>query len=114
MADLWYEKLDIAKLMFSFILLDKPVISKTAFQNAYVQENNKAVLQCRVDSQPLSDMTIEFNSSILFNQSLLNAKDYTISKSECLHTGTYICKAKNFVGGALRFTSLFVYCKYYY
>ncbi|KAJ8313318.1 hypothetical protein KUTeg_009104 [Tegillarca granosa] len=88
----------------------KPSITKTAFLNHYVKENSEAVFQCMIDSQPLSEMTIKFNSSTLFRQSWLNSKDYKIRKSDCLDTGLYFCKAKNFVGETERSTYLYVYC----
>jgi hypothetical protein len=80
-------------------------------------ENDTAIVQCKVESNPLSKMEWTFENKTLNegNHGVLQS-NYTIQRVKCVDTGLYMCTATNIINmksySDKRVVQLSVKCKY--
>ena len=82
-----------------------------------IVENNTAIIQCKVESNPLSKVEWTFENKTIGdgNYGVLQS-NYTIQKAKCVDTGFYMCTATNIINmesySDKRVVQLSVKCKY--
>jgi hypothetical protein len=82
-----------------------------------IVENDTAIVQCKVESNPLSKMEWTFENKTLNegNHDALQS-NYTIQRAKCVDTGLYMCTATNIINmesySDKRVVQLSVKCKY--
>lgn len=103
---------------YFFLVLDNPEITHlSVIDSNEIVENNTAILQCKVESNPLSKMEWTFENKTLNvgNHGVLQS-NYTIQRAKCVDTGFYMCTATNIINmksySDKRVVQLSVRCKY--
>ena len=80
-------------------------------------ENNTAIIQCKVESNPLSKVEWSFkNDTVYKGNSDVIQSNYTIQRAKCVDTGFYMCTATNIINmesySGKKIVQLSVKCKY--
>jgi hypothetical protein len=103
---------------FIFRVSDNPEIKHLSIiDGREISENNTATIQCKVESNPLSNVEWTFENKPLneSNHGVLQSS-YTIQKAKCVDTGLYMCRATNIINlksyNDKRVVQLSVKCKY--
>ena len=76
-----------------FLVLDNPEITHlSVIDSNEIIENNTAIIQCKVESNPLSNVEWTFENKTLNegNHDVLQS-NYTIQRAKCVDTGFFIC-----------------------
>ena len=101
-----------------FLFSDNPEITLlSVIDGNEIVENNTAILQCKVESNPLSKVEWTFENKTLNegNHDVLQS-NYTIQRAKCVDTGFYVCTATNIINmesySDKRVVQLSVKCKY--
>lgn len=84
---------------YFFLVLDNPEITHlSVIDSNEIVENNTAIIQCKVESNPLSKMEWTFENKTLNegNHGVLQS-NYTIQRAKCVDTGFYMCTATNII-----------------
>ena len=82
-----------------------------------IAENNTATIQCKVQSNPLSNVRWSFrNETLNEDNHVVLQNNYTIQRAKCVDTGFYMCTATNIINmesySDKRVVQLSVKCKY--
>ena len=99
-------------------VLDNPEITHlSVIDGNEIAENNTAIIQCRVESSPLSKVEWTFkNDTVYTDNHGVSQSNYTILRAKCEDTGFYICAATNIINmksySDKRVVQLSVKCKY--
>lgn len=103
---------------YFFLVLDNPEITHlSVIDSNEIVENNTAIIQCKVESNPLSKVEWTFENKTLNegNHDVLQS-NYTIQRAKCVDTGFYMCTATNIINmesySDKRVVQLSVRCKY--
>ena len=117
----WYHTIWLHDDIFCYYFLlvsDTPAITLLSVINGNeIVENDTAIVQCKVESNPLSKMEWTFENKTLNegNHSVLQS-NYTIQTAKCVDTGLYMCTATNIINMEIyrdkRSVQLSVKCKY--
>ena len=80
-------------------------------------ENNTAIIQCKVQSNPLSKVEWTFNNDTVYKDiSGVSQSNYTIQRAKCVDTGFYMCTATNIINmenySDKKVLQLSIKCKY--
>ena len=99
-------------------MLDKPSDLRLIIHKiSTVNESESAIFQCNIDSNPASNITwtsTRFGQVLQTDHSVLQS-NYTINRTKCKQTGTYMCQATNTFNGVMGMANktidLYVLCK---
>lgn len=86
-------------LYYFFLVSDNPAITLLSVINgSEIVENDTAIVQCIVESNPLSKIEWTFENKTLNedNHGVLQS-NYTILGAKCVDTGFYMCTATNII-----------------
>jgi hypothetical protein len=96
----WCDAIWLHEEIFCFFLvLDNPGITHLAvIDGNEIVENNTAIIQCKVESNPLSKVEWSFkNDTVYKGNSDVIQSNYTIQRAKCVDTGFYMCTATNII-----------------
>lgn len=115
---MWFDCTRTIFLYYFFLVLDNPEIKTlSVIDGNEIVENTTAMLQCKVESNPLSKVEWTFENKTLAegNHGVLQS-NYTIQRAKCVDTGFYMCTATNIINmksySDKRVLQLSVRCKY--
>ena len=102
---------------FSLVLDNPEITHLSVIDGSEIVENNPAIIQCKVESYPLSkvDWTYE-DKTLNEGNNLVLQSNYTIQRAKCVDTGFYMCTATNIINmesySDKKVVQLSVRCKY--
>ena len=102
----------------SFLSLDNPeIVLVSVIDGNDIVEHDTATLQCKLESNPLSNVEWTFNNDTVYKDSHgVLQSNYTIQRAKCVDTGFYTCTATNVINmesySDKRVVQLSVKCKY--
>ncbi|CAG2215203.1 unnamed protein product [Mytilus edulis] len=94
----------VAENTTELIVFYPPVITNFQVLNGpTVSENEDVTFRCEAESNPLSNITWLFlnDQTKLKEENSVYTSTYTITNSNCFHTGTYQCQAANYRNGVI-------------
>ena len=99
-------------------MLDKPSdLRLEIYKSNTVNESESAIFQCNVDSNPASKVTwiSTRTGKVLQTDPNVLKSNYTINRTKCTQTGTYMCQTTNTFNGVMGMANktidLYVLCK---
>ena len=106
----------IFDIILSFVLDNPEITHLSVIDGNKILENNTAIIQCRVESNPLSNVEWTFKNQTVYTDNSVLQSNYTIQRAKCVDTGFYMCTATNILHmesySDKRVVQLSVKCKY--